>query len=523
MIDLSRTRAELLAEIDAPKLPGDPLSDLTDLRAASVNAHVRVCGRGRDELFPLLKIALSERFAAVPRLQIIRDLLLPLRNVLGNAYKHGNGCDPTKVISVEIVLTAKGALIAVTDEGGGFDVALTFRRFQGQESYFANHGVGFRNLHRSISMVSYENGGRTVLLCFRPTVQNHDRALNSHTLRKVLGAEWIQKRLSELPEFGKDGTRIESCRVYPARGCASDDCGNRYVLRLAGRNGRPAETRILTGRLHPTEAAAASDFEAATKLHDARISIKLHIPRPVALLAGEPRLVLYDFDPWMNLCEFFTHHGRIKTLRRIAIRVGLALAKLHCSQVGLRGAELDFVGEELQTMVVRSENYLQTLTCVPDLVNRFNAVAQRIESRAALDRQRILSPIHGALGWDCIHYGVDGRFYLYRFETCRWSDPGLDLGGFAADLLCFTLASYNEDAYRICLDAFLGEYNSQAAHPMDKDDLLPYIALALVERLRRAEASAKADAGQLLAALNAVLTVRPSVADQTSTAATNST
>src|SRR5439155_136253 len=277
--------------------------------------------------------------------------------ILGNACKHGNGCDPTKVISVEIVLTAKGALIAVTDEGSGFDVALTFRRFQGQESYFANHGVGFRNLHRAISMVSYENGGRT-------------------------------------------------------------------VLRMAGRNGRPAETRILTGRLHPTEAAAASDFEAATKLHDARISIKLRIPRPVALLAGEPRLVLYDFDPWMNLCEFFTHHGRIKTLRRIATRVGLGLAKLHCSQVGLRGAELDFVGEELQTMVVRSENYLQTLACGRDLVNRFHVAAQRIESRPSFHRQRILSPIHGAVGWDCIHYGVDGRFYLYRFETCRWSYPG---------------------------------------------------------------------------------------------------
>jgi len=46
---------------------------------------------------------------------------------------------------------------------------------------------------------------------------------------------------------------------------------------------------------------------------------------------------------------------------------------------------------------------------------------------------------------------------------------------------------------------------------MDKNVLLPYIALALVERLRRAEASAKADAGQLLAALDAVLTARPSV------------
>src|SRR2546427_12042941 len=119
MINLSRTRAELLAEIDAPDLPGDPLSDLTDLRAASVDAHVRVCGRARDELFPLLKIALSERFAAVPRLQMIRDLLLPLKNILGNACKDGKGCDPTKVISAEIVLNAKSARIAATDEGSG--------------------------------------------------------------------------------------------------------------------------------------------------------------------------------------------------------------------------------------------------------------------------------------------------------------------------------------------------------------------------------------------------------------------
>src|SRR5438552_16960051 len=98
MINLSRTRAELLAEIDAPNLPGDPLSDLTDMRVASVDAHVRVCGRARDELFPLLKIALSERFAAVPRLQIIRDLLLPLRNILGNAYKIGRASCRASVV-----------------------------------------------------------------------------------------------------------------------------------------------------------------------------------------------------------------------------------------------------------------------------------------------------------------------------------------------------------------------------------------------------------------------------------------
>src|SRR5438552_2171415 len=132
MIDLNCSRAELLVDINAPNPLGDPLSDLTDPRLASLEAHVRVCGHGRDDLFPLLRIALSERFAAVARVQVLRDLLLPLRNVLGNAYKHGNGCDPAKTIWIEIVLTARGALIAVSDEGSGFDVARTLRRFEGQ-------------------------------------------------------------------------------------------------------------------------------------------------------------------------------------------------------------------------------------------------------------------------------------------------------------------------------------------------------------------------------------------------------
>ena len=95
-----------------------------------------------------------ERFAALPRLLLIRDLLIPLRNALGNAYKHGNAADPAKAIQVELVLTAKGALIAVTDEGAGFDPSRTFRQFQDRESYFVNHGDGFRNLHAATSTVT---------------------------------------------------------------------------------------------------------------------------------------------------------------------------------------------------------------------------------------------------------------------------------------------------------------------------------------------------------------------------------
>jgi len=62
MIDLSRTRRELLAEIEAPDIPCEPLSDITDPRVAATDARVCLSGRGRDDLFPLLKRALSERF-----------------------------------------------------------------------------------------------------------------------------------------------------------------------------------------------------------------------------------------------------------------------------------------------------------------------------------------------------------------------------------------------------------------------------------------------------------------------------
>src|SRR5205823_11234671 len=139
MIDLNRTRADFLREIGAREptvdaLTVDPIDDITDPRLVSGDARMQVRGHTRDDLFPLLEAALSERYAAVPRLQLIRDLLMPLRNALGNAFKHGNGEDDAKAVHVEIVLTRKGALFAVTDEGNGFDVGLAFRRLQKQET-----------------------------------------------------------------------------------------------------------------------------------------------------------------------------------------------------------------------------------------------------------------------------------------------------------------------------------------------------------------------------------------------------
>jgi len=583
MIDLSQTRSGLLSRIEALDAAGGPSSDLVDPRVATQDAHVRLCGHGRDDLFQLLNLALSERFASVPRLQLIRDLLVPLRNALGNAFKHGNGRDATKTISVELVLARKGALIAVTDEGKGFDVALTFRRFQERQEHFVNRGAGFSNLHAATSAVSYENGGRTVLLCFRPAMESlepasrlpapepvatclspaiepdvphdgkHDEASkraettdlisggkselecglaasrqqmppstagetpaatfrgaprakdSESSLSKVLDAEWIQACLSdELPEFAYGQTRIESCRVYPTCGRANDDCGNRYVLRVASHNGEPMETRILTGRLHATEAVAAADFEASTRLREAKISKSVLIPQPVARPSSEPRFVLYDFDPWMNLWDYLAFQRSVTMVRQSAERFGRMLGRLHRSEVVFPGAEPDPF-EGLQTLVARAETSLRILPSGSKLVDRFRICAQRIEERIRFGRRQIRAPIHGALGWDCIHHGANGFFYLHRFETCLRSDPGLDLGGFAADLLCFTLTNHDEEAYRICSDAFLSEYNSKVEQPMDADDLRLYIPVVLSDRLRAAQTRASADVRQLLLALETAL------------------
>jgi hypothetical protein len=103
MIDLSQTRAGFLAELEATELADKAPGDITDSHVANRDAHVGVHGNRRADLFLLLKNALSERFADVPRPQLIRDLLIPLRNALGNAYKHGNGRDRARKIRVEMV------------------------------------------------------------------------------------------------------------------------------------------------------------------------------------------------------------------------------------------------------------------------------------------------------------------------------------------------------------------------------------------------------------------------------------
>ncbi len=496
MIDLTRTREELLAEIGAPHPPNAASLDILDPRIAAGDVQVRVDSHRRRNLFALLRLALMDRFAAVPRAELLRDVLIPLKHALGNAYKHGNGKDPDKVIRAEIVLARNGAVIAITDEGPGFDVDSTFQRFHEQQAYFVNHGWGFRKIHAAKSTVSYEHGGRTLVLCYRPSGdgQTADPA-DRRAPPEVLDPEWIRICLSdECPELG-DSSAHGFYRVYPAPGDAAGECGCRCVLRSAG-----DDTRVLTGTLHATADAAQADFEAATQLYEARITKRIRVPRPVARLKREPRLVFYDFDAWMTLREYLIYRGSLRSVRNSSDRIGHLLAAVHRSQIEAPG-RASSTDDGLEPRIARAETALRSVASESPVVDRFRRCVERYKEQSESWKEPVVAPIHGGLTWDAVRYGVDGNFYLYRFENCRRGDPAVDLGGFAADLLCFTLAHHDGEAYRTCRDDFLRRYNLEAVRRVSADDIHVYALLALCERLQATNHHWRRE--PLLATLNA--------------------
>jgi hypothetical protein len=168
MIDLNHAQEQMLAEIKASakafvnclRDPADPGFVVLD------EAYLMVQGETPHELLAVLNAAFTERYADVPPQQLSRDLLYLLKKGLGNAYKWGNHKDPTKRITVEIVATQTGVLITISDEGEGFDVQGIVGQFRSGERHFTHGGSGFRHFEKSPSLISYADGGRTLLIRF---------------------------------------------------------------------------------------------------------------------------------------------------------------------------------------------------------------------------------------------------------------------------------------------------------------------------------------------------------------------
>ena len=168
MFDLNHTKARMLQEINASEEAfANRVSDPADVAFASADeARLILRAKRPDELLPSLRTALCKRFALLAPEQLHGDLIYLLKKGVGNAYKWGNRKDPAKGISVEAVVTEGGAVVAISDDGEGFDVEGVVVKFRAGERFFTHGGSGFRHFEKARSLISYADGGRTLLIRF---------------------------------------------------------------------------------------------------------------------------------------------------------------------------------------------------------------------------------------------------------------------------------------------------------------------------------------------------------------------
>jgi hypothetical protein len=158
MVDLCRTEDQLLAEIhfESRLAARGRLAE-----GPALDAPWRLVGRTPAELFPLLTKTFSTFYGHLPDRHVTRDLLDPVKKGLGNAYKWGNERAADKQLIVTAVMTRVGAVIKITDQGHGFDVPRVVK-----DRSFTHGGSGLTRFHKTSSVISYADGGRTLLIRF---------------------------------------------------------------------------------------------------------------------------------------------------------------------------------------------------------------------------------------------------------------------------------------------------------------------------------------------------------------------
>lgn len=83
-----------------------------------------------------------------------------LSEVLSNAFVHGHRRDPSRAITVFIVVGERGVVARVQDQGPGFDVQRVVRLAKDGGTYFQLAGNGLRTLLQRRDVTAYfsENG-----------------------------------------------------------------------------------------------------------------------------------------------------------------------------------------------------------------------------------------------------------------------------------------------------------------------------------------------------------------------------
>jgi len=483
MIDLNLTREEMLAFIRASEFALDrELSDPTSPEFAALPSfRYFSVKRTRSEVYGALCMGFAARFASVEPERLILDLTRPLKKALGNSYKRGNRGDPAKNITLDIVFTPKGVVVSATDEGEGFDVEAVCRGFREGRVYFEHHGDGFGCFERAGSKVSYADGGRTFLLCFRP---GDDPGV--HPVLGLAADEAYMERVlgGELSRFKKMKAVLEACRIFVPTADRPLAPELRYLLQYSKRGGKSEKSEVLTARLLGEEAASA-DFENARRLYEGpfKSAKGVAVPKPQNVFKQHPRLVFYTFDPTRDLFGYLAAVTEAKRVETVIAKVAAGLRTLHHSAVEFDAVERsEDLKESARGRAGRIALALQSATGeAAQCLREFLAYA--LEGVEALEPYEPM-PIHGGFGMECVRNQGD-EFFFYRFEHCRRSHPGLDLGAFLLDLSDFASRSEtSKEVARVAKAAFYGAYFGSAGYPGEEAAAV-FARAALLERIER--------------------------------------
>ena len=480
MIDLTRTRTSMLAEIgvaDRAALPH--LSDAGDEHFVTLEGVcLAIQGQTPDDLLPRLGRALSRRFKQVPPDELSRGLLHVLKKVVGNAYKWGNRKDPEKHISVDVVVTRAGAVVSITDEGDGFDVAALLKRFENAESYATHGGSGFAILEKSKSAISYADGGRTVHIEFCCV---GGAGSDAPGLAQASDEAFMLDLLRESSELCVNGESLVGCRIAIPSKSKGKNLEIRYDLELQKRDSEECRKLTLTGTLL-RDGKAESHAALLRGFHSASADGIVCTARPVTAFS-EPPLVLFELtsigalDDWIK--RFPSFDGFAEQLRGVAG----CLRALHESDVEM---DVALPVEEAERLRARCDRIVAVLdSASPERAERARALRDTVLERWEQVHAIPARPIHGSFSWNSVVWTDDGLF-LHGFEDPRRSHPGLDLGGFLADHLRFFVMRKKGDPenYQRGRDVFLDAYFGEEL-PDWREDLPVFCSMALLQRTER--------------------------------------
>jgi len=457
-----------------PLHPGDPA--FLEREPARFTLRCRT----REELLAQLEPPLRRRFRKVAKRHLEDDLTRPIHKAVGNCERRGNRGDPTKWFAADVVVTGRGAVVAVSDQGDGFDVEQVVRRFADGERYFERRGQGIAHFARTSSLVSYADGGRTWLLRFLSDPEPGDPLTPDDAVASgpAADSDCMRTFLARLPLFRS--VAVEACRVS-AVSRAPGPVEFAYVVRCRSAGEAPHAV-VLTGRLLP-EAAARADVELAARLRadGCGTGRGLRIARPVGAF-GDPSMSLFQLDPTETLRARVNMIAAPGAQAAVLRTVALGLAALHRSPVR-PAAE-----QHLEEVLAQHRAAQQRLSAgLPDARSRERAAAcfDRLFARAGRLEPCDPAFVHGTLEWDCIVRSAR-PWTLYRFDRCRLAHPGLDVGVFLADLLRFRVLRRKRltELWTAGRAAFVDAYFGGRPPPWSKD-LDWFVAGALLERMDR--------------------------------------